>query len=246
MMKLIKFLMVLIVTIAGASAIIIFYPQTYCCTNKVTVSNFNIYFCGSENTPNPNAIAKVVAKTESLIKKSAIYNPDVKFNIFVPGRNMQCAGLPLQFKPDVAAQTIAFTNNTFVTHADFDNNRSNNFRYSRRLAELLAHEATHVMYEKKFGWFKTRPATWFNQNSNTDLGLFWKEEGYAEYVAGDLSVRSQINYLNNKYSDGYGRDYAKSWIAMKYLLDVKKMSLEQILDTDLDLDEVVQKAKRSF
>ena len=69
--------------------------------------------------------------------------------------------------------------------------------HTRTLSNVLAHELTHVLIENK--WLLKSKREYFNKDSSLEFGL-WKEEGYAEYVAGgsSISLDDGLKMLNNE------------------------------------------------
>ena len=74
----------------------------------------------------------------------------------------------------------------------------------------------------------------------------WKEEGYAEYIAGDLPIELNegLKILRGQALPSYEPhfEYFKCWFAVRHLIEKKHMSFEEILYTDLQLDDVLNEA----
>ena len=117
----------------------------------------------------------------------------------------------------------------------------------RTLSTVLAHELTHILVESK--WFFKSKMAYFENDSLSPLGLLWKEEGYAEYIAGGPSIQlaEGLKILDDKASIEYVPhvEYFKYWLAVRYLILKKHMTFEEILNTNLKLDDVLNEAQHA-
>jgi hypothetical protein len=120
--------------------------------------------------------------------------------------------------------------------------------HTRTLSNVLAHELMHVLIENK--WLLKSKSEFLNKNSLTKFGLLWKEEGYAEYVAGgsSLSLDDGLKMLNNEVAIECvpQLEYFKYWLAVRHLILEKHMTFEQILYAQLDLYDVLREAKQEL
>jgi len=76
----------------------------------------------------------------------------------------------------------------------------------------------------------------------------WKQEGYAEYVAGGstLNYETGVKLWRENPRDGTGYQYFKYYMLVKYLLDHDKLSVDEFLHRDFDLRELEEKVLRSL
>ena len=184
--------------------------------------------------------------------KSYLFNNNIKVNVFFKIGVNSKMNLPYQFHKEAFAQTIPFFNNIFISNVSFKTMQA--FRkggHSRPISSILAHEMIHVLYEDRYGWRKTRLHNWLDTSEKSKYGFIWKEEGYAEYIAGGKG----INFVEGlKILDGRGNttynsiavEYFKYWLAIKYLLEIKHLSMDQVVYTKLDFDTVLQQAVLAF
>ncbi len=106
--------------------------------------------------------------------------------------------------------------------------------YRWNLAQLLAHEMTHCMQYDRLGLLKSKPIA-----SIPD----WKWEGYAEYVARQGANRpdfaTDLDRLNKSDANAWAvilddgtvapRNYYEAWLLVRYCLDVRKLTYEELL-----------------
>ena len=113
--------------------------------------------------------------------------------------------------------------------------------------DFLSAYLTHVLIENK--WLLKSKSEYFDKNSSFEFGL-WKEEGYAEYVAGgsSISLDDGLKMLNNEVAIECVPqfEYFKCWLAVRHLILKKHMTFEEILYAKLNLDDVLQDAKNEL
>jgi hypothetical protein len=240
------FLVFLIIFCIG---VVILYPQFYCCKNQFQLGQYKIYFCGNdESNNNRAAITTVINRVDKLLRKSELFDHNLHFKIFIRSNNYSCINLPWQFNEKAYGQTIPLFYNIFISKVNIGTSEAfNGAGHSRPLPSVVAHELTHVLYENKFGWIKTRLYDWLDGESKSKLGLLWKEEGYAEYIAGGqaINVAEGLQILKGKSDPHYNKyevEYFKCWFAIKYLIEVKHLSISQIINMKISLDTVLQQA----
>jgi len=106
----------------------------------------------------------------------------------------------------------------------------------RSLSGVIAHETTHLLIRRKFGYWRnlTFPS--------------WKKEGYAEYVAGGstLPYDTGVRMWKAHPGDGTGYQYFKDYMLVRYLLDHDKLSVEDLFNRDVDLRALEQRVLASL
>ncbi|HAB99600.1 MAG TPA: hypothetical protein DCE71_07255 [Parachlamydiales bacterium] len=227
-----------------AFVLVIFYPQLYYFSNKVEYKNFQIYY----DKKIPDQIYSTLDSVEKLIKKSDYYDPKLKFKIFLRSDPSKYNLLPFQFPDRAIGQTIPGIKNIFVYKYDCETNTScNRAGHVRSLSSILAHEIVHVLVENR--WFFKSKVSYFDKDSLSPFGALWKEEGYAEYIAGDLPIALDegLKILNSNASPVYTPhfEYFKYWLAIRHLILKKQMTFEEILHTKLQLDDVLEEARQA-
>lgn len=232
------------VTSIIAFVVVISYPQAYYFSDKIEYKNFRVYY----DSKIPDQMYAVLDEVERLIRRSDCYDPHLKFNIFLRSDVSKYNLFPGQFPNGGYGQTISFTRNVFIYKADCATNTAyTHLGRTRALSNVLAHELTHALIENK--WLLKSKSEFLNKNSRFAFGL-WKEEGYAEYVAGgsSISLDDGLKMLNNEVAIDCVPtfEYFKCWLAVRHLLLQKGMTFEEILYAKLNIDEVLQDAQKEI
>lgn len=111
-------------------------------------------------------------------------------------------------------------------------------------AHTIAHEIGHDYFAKRIG-----PGRWCKLP-------FWEQEGLPEYIANSgpvksdksLTLKRRIELLDDPLTlsatqDWHRHCWAKihyeAWLLVEYLLEIKNLSLEQIIDDSLSKDAVI-------
>ena len=222
--------------------LLICYPQAYYFADKVSYKNFQLYY----DKKIPTEIYPILDTVDQLIQKSDCYDPHLKFKIFLRSDASKYTIFPGQFPDKSIGWTIGGIKNVFLHKTDCSTNTAyNHLGHTRTLSSVLAHELIHVLIESK--WFLKSKMAYFDKNSLSSFGALWKEEGYAEYIAGDLPITLDegLKILNGEILPKYVPhfEYFKYWLAVRYLIEEKRMSFEAILHDNLNLEEVLKEAK---
>jgi hypothetical protein len=107
-----------------------------------------------------------------------------------------------------------------------------NDSYIRQLSELIAHETTHTLTEKKLGFWKYRTLE------------RWKNEGYSETIGYNeaINLSTVREFLKtNQNNDSHKVLYQKYYFAVAYLMQIEKMKFQDIVATKLTLNGVLDK-----
>ena len=96
----------------------------------------------------------------------------------------------------------------------------------RSLSGVIAHEVTHLLVRRKFGYWRNLafPA--------------WKKEGYAEYVAGGstLPYETGVRMWRARPEDSTGYRYFQYSMVVKYLLEHEGLTAEALFDREIDFE----------
>jgi len=222
-------------------AIVILFPQIYYFNDKIKYKNFQVFY----DQKIPNEIFPILDNVEQLIQKSECYDPDLNFKIFLRSDANKYNLLPFQFPEVGSGHAIPGIKNVFLYKSNCSTDTTyNHLGHARSLSSVLAHELTHVMVESK--WFFKAKMAYFDKNSLTPFGALWKEEGYAEYIAGNLPIKMEegIKLLEGTSKKHYSPnfEYFKYWLAVRHLILKKQMTFEEILSSDLQLATVLEDA----
>ena len=105
------------------------------------------------------------------------------FKIFIRSDYSIHNKIPWQFSNSAYAITRPIIKNIFISKGNLQSNVAYKISGgSRPLDQIIAHEIIHVLIANKF--IKDRDH--FSENW-TKAGFLWKEEGYAEYIAGGVT-----------------------------------------------------------
>lgn len=213
--------------IAGLLLIIILNPiLTY--ANKTTHKIFSIYH---NKTIDPLLISTLDQAT-LLLETSEFYNNNLKLDICLNDgstyptiiKTIRGRAFAWGFYDKVVMQGTMNCKNNFV--------ELNGYKWN--LIQLLAHEMTHFLQFDKLGFWKSKPIAILPN---------WKWEGYAEYVSrqntNQKNLIKDLNRLEQTDKNSWEvtfedstiapREYYSYWTLVKYCLDVKKMSYQQLL-----------------
>lgn len=240
--KLILLVVSLLVASICAFFLIIFFPQAYYFNDKIEYKNFHVYY----DKKIPDQIFGILDTVDQLIQKSDLYDQTIKFKIFLRSDEDKYNFFPLQFPEVGCGWAIPVIKNVFLYKSDCEKNATyNHIGHMRTLSTVLAHELTHILVENRY-FFKSKKA-FLDNHSLSPFGLLWKEEGYAEYIAGGPSMELDegLKLLHDENMVEYRPhfEYFKYWLAVRYLITQKHMTFQEILDADLKLDEVLNEAK---
>jgi hypothetical protein len=132
--------------------------------------------------------------------------------------------------------TYALIDSSFLTVSDPAHNLSqrNGETFNQRpLSAVIAHESSHTVLEKHFGALRM---------------LFvpsWKAEGYCDYVAGGHSVGDDatgLRLLASGTTQAASLEYFRGYLRMKYLLEAKRMTVDQIFAQHFETPQLDREA----
>ena len=192
---------------------------------EISHDNMTVY---SREPLDPN-IHALLDRVEAKLAASAINNPNIKPRIFIVSSYGTYRFLSLNVGANSFAKgfPVLPTSNVFVNKSDIATDlvfRDAPTDAQRSLSGVIAHEIAHQLVRARLGYLK-----------NLMLPT-WKQEGYAEYVAGG----SLLNYERGRQkwkanpNDDTGYKYFKYYMLVKYLIDVKKLSVDELLTRDFD------------
>ena len=202
------------------------FPQ-YLFAHEVSHKNFKVY----AREPLGENITGVLDLAEERLVKSPIYDKETTERLFISDSFAFYAFQhPISRKS--FANTLPVLGNIRINKTDvagdlvFRDAQTDN---QRSLSGVIAHEVTHNLIRKKFGLI----------NSFASLPS-WKDEGYCEYVAGDTTLSFEEGRRRWKENPNEDSKYAyfKYHQMVKYLLDVEKISVEELFNKDFDKKEL--------
>jgi len=218
------------------SGILLCYAGLLCCPNllfghSIKYKNFNIYSTSEFD----NSICNVLDKTRGNLSASSINDTTITHNIYL------CNSYSLYsfFAPFVRksfACNYCPIKSIFISNCDVRMNEAykndENDSYTRQLSELIAHEVTHTLTERKLGFWKYRTLE------------RWKNEGYSETIGHNEAInlpRAKEFLRTNENNNRPGILYQKYYFAVAYLMQIEKMKFEDIVAAKYTLDNVLNK-----
>lgn len=187
------------------------------------------------NKPIDRQLLFELDQATALLKSSEIYDPQENLEICLNDGSLYPA-----LVQSIQGKAFAYGFYDKVVLKGNTNYRENFTElngYRWNLTQLLAHEMTHCYQFKKLGFWRSRPVANIPE---------WKWEGYPEYIArqnaDQKSLSKNIDRLilvektdNNgwiQFDDSTGTviQYYKSWLLIKYCIEIKKMSYLQIIN----------------
>jgi len=133
------------------------------------------------------------------------------------------------------------TNNIFIADASINSNtayRQNNGKvYHRKLSEIIAHETTHTLVQKKTGLIRSTflPA--------------WINEGTCEVVAKGVNDNDSLlraNFLQTSFFDKNSEKYAWYYMCVNFLMVHKGYTVDSVLVCRSDFDSIKAETKEFY
>ena len=193
---------------------------------ETTHNNFQVY----SREPIDSKIHAILDSVEARLSASSINDKGLKTRIFISNSHGLYKLISLYVGGDSFAKGFAAlpTNNVFVNKPDVSRDlvfRDAQEYRERSLSGVITHEVAHLLVRKKFGHLR-----------NLMLPA-WKREGYGEYVAGGslLDQETGVRKWKENPADDTGYRYFKYYMLVKYLIDVKKLSVEDMFTRDFDV-----------
>jgi hypothetical protein len=207
-----------------------------------TAQNNSIIFYNTSLAPELNS---ELDQATILLKTSELYDPELHFQICLNDGNKYPALMRM-----IRGEAFAwgFYNKVVLQgNAHYDSNYVELNGYTWNLTQLLAHEMVHCMQFNKYGFWKSNPIADIPE---------WKWEGYPEYIArqnqGPKNLVTNIDRLaetkkiKNKdwivFDDHTGTiiPYYEHWLLVKYCIDIKAMSYQEVLADTIRENEIQQ------
>lgn len=234
---------------------IISYPELYWFSHRLNYKSYSIFY----DKEIPKSIFTILDEVDQLIKKSDLYDPKITIKIYVRSDEHKYNSLlPYQFPKHGLGWKLPINNNIFIFKSDISKNESYQAlkpNYFIPLSYVIAHEAAHVLIESK-SFLNSCWLSKINKN-NCVFGIFgflWKDEGYAEYIAGGqftleegiLELKKAETTKEQNLSIKGDVEYFKYFLCIKYLIEKKNLKIKEIFETDLNFDSILTEAIKAF
>lgn len=216
-----------LIGIGTVYCLLLIFPQILF-ANEISHKNFNVY----ARQPFNENIISVLDSAEERLVKSPIYNKNLPENILIADTFGFYKFLTLDSRS--MGSTIPIIGHSRINKSDIDNDlvfRDSEPPNRRSLSGVIAHETMHNQIREKLGLTKYLRTP------------KWKDEGYCEYVAGEttLSFEEGVKLWKENPNDSSKYDYFKYHQMVKYLLDVEKISVEELFNREFDKKELEAK-----
>ena len=201
------------------------FPQVVF-AHETTHGNFRVY----SREPLDPSIPAILDGVEAKLAASGIADETLEPRIFLVDSHRLYSLLSLYVGRGSFAKCYPAlpTSNVFVNASDVARDlvfRDAPENRERSLSGVLAHEVAHLLVRQKFGYLRnlTLPA--------------WKQEGFAEYVAGGtlLDRDTGVRMWKQSPDDATGYRYFKYYMLVSHLLDIEKLSVDDLFTRDFDL-----------
>jgi hypothetical protein len=228
-----KVLRTTVMVIVAAYLFTISFPQ-YLFAHELSYRNFQVY----SRQPLDEHIYKVLDDAEVRLSKSTIYDPESRRRVFLTNSHGMYAFLSNKAFRSFA-NSVPMINNIIINKSDvtrdmvFLNRPEHN---KRSLSGVVAHEVAHLFIRKKVGVLRA------------SLMPTWKNEGYCEYVAGDITITYEegVRLWKESPDDDSKYRYFKYQMMVKYLLETERLSIEEVFSRDFDLKDLEAKAFKNL
>ncbi|MCD4796075.1 MAG: hypothetical protein K8R49_02755 [Candidatus Cloacimonetes bacterium] len=225
----------IIIVLALLFILFVLFPNLTIYRHKVIYKNFRIY----SDKEIDGSIHQILDEVEKKLSCSEIYNDHMKYRMYLSS-SIKLYAVFVPGQKDAFAAAFPIFKNIFVSQTDVKNNKV--YRNSvedneRSLSSVLAHEAVHILIEKKIGI-----------GGNCKLTT-WKKEGYCEYISVDEPL-NMIEAFNTVYSPGNQSSSSFSYLRYRllvtYLLEEKGYSFQEMVETEFDLHQLETELRDHF
>jgi len=219
-----------------AYVLLLCFPQVLF-AHEISYGNFRVY----SREPMDHEINAVLDKVDARLATSGINTPAVKPKVFLTNNFTLYRVLSLFLGANSFGKGFAAlpTENIFINKSDLAKDlvfRNAPAPNQRSLSGVIAHETTHFLIRKRFGYWRnlTSPA--------------WKREGYAEYVAGGstLDYETGVRMWKANPKDDAGYQYFKYYQLVKYLLEQDRLTVEDLFNRNFDLPSLERRVLQSL
>jgi len=201
--------------------------------HSVDIGRFTV----RSDRPIPDEIHAVIAKAESRLVTSPLLASDETFAVYIANDAWR---MRLLYPTGTAGfgRSNLLTGNVILNRSDvagdvcFRGDNSEAFS-ERSLSSVIAHECAHQLIRNRLGVIG---AVRLPQ---------WKNEGYCEYVADTTTIDPSLGHqmlAENRDADAPAFHYFTYYVAVRYLLDHEKMTIDELFQSDLDFQATLHAA----
>lgn len=223
----------LVLILLAAYLLAIIFPQLLL-AHEIRYKSYTVH----AGEPLDQNIYRVLDEAEARLATSPLNDESVPRNVYLCQSRAMYAFLSNKAYRS-SANSIPLIDNILVNRSnvagDFIYPSRASFR-PRSLGRTIAHEVTHLLIRKRYGYLKTA------------LMPAWKKEGYCEYVGGETNVdyETGVRLWRANPQDAVGYAYFKYYMMVKYLLEVERLSVDELFQRSFDAKELEAKVLKSL
>jgi hypothetical protein len=220
--------------IAAAYLLLLAFPDVLF-AQQVTHGAFRV----ASDEPIDARIAAVLDAAAARLARSPLDDPRMEHRVYLCNTPLRWR-LLAPLARGAYGTTYALSGHSVLAHVDIPANLAyrEGPRYNRRpLDSLIAHERMHALMDRRYGVIACfrMPA--------------WKKEGYCEFVAGHPSfdVEEGRRLIREGKEEDFGPfRYFRYYAMVKYLLDVERLSIDEVVSRQFDEAELMGKVRMSI
>ncbi len=223
--------------ISLAYILIIIFPS-FLFANTLEYKSFSVHY--HSNDINTEQLKLVLDESEKLLMNTELFKTKINQDVFICNSFNEFTFFALLSRKAFAVN-YPITQNIFLSKSSISENfilRNGNKNNKRTLSGVIAHETIHSLLENKLGTLKYK------------LLPSWKNEGYCDFIANESSFNEQKglqDICDDKENSGTPSfKYFKYRILTQYLFKERKISIEEFLNNDFELDKVNQNLKKKY
>jgi hypothetical protein len=228
----------LIITVVGCLYVCLLARPGFLFADVVTVGNISVY------THQPDAgLTRDIDRASKLLEAAPLRDTVAIHRLYLTNSNVEFATLAPGARHTFGA-TYPFIHSSFLATSNpaDDTIVRDGSNFNRRpLSAVIAHEITHVVLEHHFGALRMMMAP------------AWKTEGYCDYISGGHSIGDDaaglhiLAAISPKQEPTQGSiAYFRGYTRIKYLLEQKHMTVDQIFTQTFDTTRLDREAIASL
>jgi hypothetical protein len=217
-----------------AYLLILIFPEVLF-AHHIRHRNFDVY----SEIPLDAKIIPILDEAATLMERSPLNDPGMEHRLFLCDTPFKRRWLaPRTHVSFGTTYTVLLRRNTILNRTDVPANlifRDAPARNRRSLSSVIAHERVHALMDYRYG------------DLTCERLPDWKKEGYCEYIAGSptFDVDEGKRLVRRGESDASAPfRYFRYWLMVKYLIDIERLDIDEILAREFNPDEILGKVRQ--
>jgi hypothetical protein len=227
-----------ILTGISLSYLLVVLSPSFLFENNLEYKYFSVYY--HSNDINLEELKLVLNKSERLLKSSELFKTVINQDIFICNSYNEFTFFALMGRKAFGVYN-PISQNIFLSKSSISGNyvlRDAKENNKRTLSGVIAHETVHSLLRNELGLLKYK------------LFPAWKNEGYSEFIANESSFNEHkglTDICNDEInSESASFKYFKYRIITQYLFQETKISIDDFLDKDFDLENIDNNLKIKY